>query len=58
MEKKNYIDWQKKIGSLSYTFKEETSTLFENKKIDDVFDCSKGGHPPILRVIYEKRDIS
>ena len=43
-----YIDWKKKIQSLSYTFKEEVNTLFDSKKVDEVFDCSKG-HPPILR---------
>ena len=43
-----YRDWQKKIQSLTYVFKNETQELFESKKIDDVFDCSKG-HPPILK---------
>ena len=27
---------------------EEVENVFDNKKIDDMFDCSKG-HPPILR---------
>ena len=43
-----YQEWQKKVQSLTYIFKEETESLFENKKIDDMFDCSKG-HPPILK---------
>ena len=43
-----YTEWKKRIQSLSYTFKEEVNTLFEDKKVDEVFDCSKG-HPPILR---------
>ena len=43
-----YTDWKKKIQSLSYIFKEETHDLFTDRKVDDVFDCSKG-HPPILR---------
>ena len=43
-----YLNWQKKIQSLSYIFKEETQTLFESRKVDEVFDCSKG-HPPILK---------
>ena len=51
-----YQEWQKKVQSLTYIFKEETESLFENKKIDDMFDCSKG-HPPILK-IYLKGDIS
>ena len=43
-----YIDWKKKIQSLSYIFKEEVNTLFEQNKVNEVFDCSKG-HPLILR---------
>ena len=51
-----YQEWQKKVQSLTYVFKEETESLFENKKIDDMFDCSKG-HPPILKS-YLGGDIS
>ncbi len=43
-----YTNWKKKIQSLSYIFKQEVNILFENKKVDEVFDCSKG-HPPLLR---------
>ena len=43
-----YTEWKKKVQSLTYIFKEETESVFENKKIDDMFDCSKG-HPPILK---------
>ena len=43
-----YTDWKKKVQSLSYVFKEEVNNLFTDKKVDDVFDCSKG-HPPILK---------
>lgn len=43
-----YEQWKKRTQSLSYIFKEETQSLFENQKIDEVFDCSKG-HPPILK---------
>ena len=51
-----YQEWQKKVQSLTYVFKEETESVFENRKVDDMFDCSKG-HPPILK-IYLKGDIS
>ena len=51
-----YQEWQKKVQSLTYIFKEETESLFENKKMDDMFDCSKG-HPPILKS-YLGGDIS
>ena len=43
-----YQNWQKRIQSLSYVFKEESSELFENHKFEEVFDCSKG-HPLILK---------
>jgi hypothetical protein len=60
-----YQNWQKKIQSLSYVFKEESQSLFEETKFQEVFNCSKG-HPPLLKkfltgkvsletlVIYEK----
>ncbi len=51
-----YTEWKKKVQSLTYIFKEETESVFDNKKVDDMFDCSKG-HPPILK-IYLKGDIS
>ena len=45
---KTYTSWKKRIQSLAYTFKEESHNLFDNEKVDDVFDCSKG-HPIILK---------
>ena len=43
-----YSSWKKRNQSLSYIFKEETQSLFDSQKVDDVFDCSKG-HPPVLK---------
>jgi len=43
-----YTNWKKKVQSLTYLFKEESENLFENSKVDEMFDCSKG-HPPILK---------
>ena len=43
-----YIEWKKKVQSLSYIFKEEVENVFEEQKVDDAFNCSKG-HPPILK---------
>ena len=43
-----YQDWQKKLQSLSYMFKEDCEKLFTDNKVDDVFDCSKG-HPIVLK---------
>ena len=43
-----YIDWKKKIQSLSYIFKDEVNSLFEENNVNEVFDCSSG-HPLILK---------
>ena len=43
-----YTEWKKKVQSLSYIFREEIESLFDDKEVDEVFDCSKG-HPPILK---------
>ena len=43
-----YQEWKKKTQSLSYIFKEEVENVFDEQKVDDAFDCSKG-HPPILK---------
>lgn len=45
---KKYQNWQKKIQSLSYYFKEESQSLFGENKFEDVFNCSKG-HPILLK---------
>ncbi len=43
-----YVDWKKRTQSLSYLFKEESESLFKDKKLDEIFDCSKG-HPIVLK---------
>ena len=43
-----YQNWQKKVQSLSYIFKEESQSLFGENKFEEVFKCSKG-HPPLLK---------
>lgn len=45
---KRYQNWQKKVQSLSYIFKEETQSLFDEHKFEDVFKCSRG-HPLLLK---------
>jgi hypothetical protein len=44
-----YKEWQKKVQSLSYLFKEESQQLFSQHKFDEVFDCSKS-HPVLLKM--------
>jgi hypothetical protein len=43
-----YQNWQKKLQSLSYVFKEESQSLFEENKFEDVFKCSTV-HPVLLK---------
>ena len=43
-----YVDWKKRTQSLSYVFREESESLFKNKNVDEVFDCSQG-HPIVLK---------
>jgi hypothetical protein len=62
---KVYLEWMKTNQSLTYIFKEQSTTLFSQAKLEDAFDCSKG-HPILLKsflrgeispesmVIYEK----
>jgi len=62
---RTYSDWMKRQQSLSYLFKEQSSELFLENELENVFNCSKG-HPILLKkflsgnisletfVIYEK----
>jgi hypothetical protein len=43
-----YQNWQKRVDSLSYFFKEDTEKIFNGNTLEEVFDCSKG-HPPLLK---------
>ena len=53
---RNYQQLAKKYQSLTYTFSQECSELFENQDLPKIFDCSKG-HPPVLKA-YLSGDIS
>ena len=44
----NYNEWKKRVQSLTYLFREESTKLFDGRKVDEVFDCSKG-HPILLK---------
>ena len=43
-----YVEWKKRIQSLSYVFKEEIQSLLEENSLDSIFD-GKSGHPTILK---------
>lgn len=45
----NYTEWQKKIQSLTYFFKEESEALLSDNKFEDLFKIKNGSHPPILK---------
>ena len=45
---RTYADWMRRQQSLTYLFKEQSSELFSETKLEDVLNCSKG-HPPVLK---------
>ena len=45
---KTYADWMNRQQSLTYLFKEQSTELLSEKKLEDVFNCSKG-HPIVLK---------
>jgi hypothetical protein len=45
---KNYQEWMRRQQSLTYLFKEQSTELFSQEKLIDVFDCSRG-HPILLK---------
>ena len=53
---RKYADWMRRQQSLTYLFKEQSKKLLLEKKLEEVFNCSKG-HPPILKK-YLGGDIS
>ena len=44
-----YVDWKKKVESLSYNFKEETSSVFADNNFDAMFHVDGSRHPDILK---------
>ena len=45
---RTYAEWMRRQQSLTYLFKEQSKKLLSEKKLEEVFNCSKG-HPPILK---------
>jgi hypothetical protein len=43
-----YADWMRRQQSLTYLFKEQSSELFLETKLEDALSCSRG-HPPVLK---------
>ena len=44
-----YQEWKKKTQSLSYIFKEETSSIFSDSNLDAMFYVDGSRHPDILK---------
>jgi hypothetical protein len=45
---RTYADWMRRQQSLTYLFKEQSTELFSETKLEDALSCSKG-HPPVLK---------
>ena len=45
---RTYAEWMKRQKSLSYLFKEQSNELLSERKLEELFSCSKG-HPVILK---------
>jgi len=45
---RNYYDWIRRQQSLTYLFKEQSSELLSENKLESLFNCTKG-HPLILK---------
>ena len=43
-----YADWTRRQQSLTYLFKEQSKELLSERKLEELFNCSKG-HPLILK---------
>jgi hypothetical protein len=45
---RTYADWMRRQQSLSYLFREQSTELFSEIKLEDALNCSKG-HPPVFK---------
>ena len=45
---RTYLEWMKRQQSLTYLFREQSKELLYEKKLENIFNCSKG-HPIILK---------
>ena len=51
---KVYLEWMKTNQSLTYLFKEQSTELFSQTKLEDALKCSKG-HPQILKAFLSSK---
>ena len=45
----NYIDWKRRLQSLTYTFKSEIENVFTNRDFDGMFKIEGKRHPHIVK---------
>ena len=45
----NYIDWKRRLQSLTYTFKSEIENVFTNRDFDGMFKIEGKRHPPVVK---------
>ena len=46
---KNYLNWLKKMQSLTYMFKTESEVFISKSNLNTIFECKPNQHPDILR---------
>tara|TARA_B100000780_G_scaffold268264_1_gene226047 strand:- start:816 stop:1400 length:585 start_codon:yes stop_codon:yes gene_type:complete len=45
----NYMEWKKRMQSLTYTFKEEMLPLVEDNELNSIFEIPESSHPKLLK---------
>ena len=51
MNEKNFLDWKKKIQSISYMFQSDLETILNRSEhLDIAMRCSKGSHSTLLKL--------
>ena len=50
----NYIEWMKRIQSLSYLFQTEASVFISKDNFNELFECKNGQHSPLIRKHLQK----
>lgn len=50
----HYKNWQKKIQSLSYIFKDEIESCFSGRSFDSLFEIDGSRHPEIIKMHLRK----
>ena len=50
----NYTQWKKKVQSLSYVFREEVESIFNQKNFDRMFEIEGSKHPLLVKEHLQK----